>query len=184
MAGISTVKAIKNNPIDIKATGRLNKLYVELLKDNPDWGTPERRADLNQFMARLIFCFFAEDTGLTNALLDPTYLMADVEVVATYTCSTSIVHGWRNCSTACSPTRGSTLSSKIARQLRPPAGVVPRPPPGDRPGGRADHRRVDHGLRIRRTVGITAPSCVRVGTYGGDLVVPLAGFSPCLMNGV
>ena len=64
LAGISTVTEIKNNPIDIKATGRLNKLYVELLKDNPDWGTKENRPALNQFMARLIFCFFAEDTGI------------------------------------------------------------------------------------------------------------------------
>jgi len=64
LAGISTVKEIKNNPIDVKATGRLNKLYVELLKDNPEWATAERRHELNQFMARLIFCFFAEDTGI------------------------------------------------------------------------------------------------------------------------
>ncbi|WOR14375.1 DNA methyltransferase [Hyphomonas sp. FCG-A18] len=64
LAGITTVKAIKNNPIDIQATGRLNRLYVELLKENPDWTTDERRHDLNQFMARLIFCFFAEDTGI------------------------------------------------------------------------------------------------------------------------
>jgi hypothetical protein len=64
LAGISTVAQIKDNPVDIKATGRLNKLYVELLKDNPDWATPERRHDLNHFMARLIFCMFAEDTGI------------------------------------------------------------------------------------------------------------------------
>jgi hypothetical protein len=64
LAGISTVRAIKNNPIDIKATGRLNKLYVELLKDNPEWATDARRHDMNQFMAQLIFCFFAEDTGI------------------------------------------------------------------------------------------------------------------------
>lgn len=64
LAGISTVKEIKNNPIDVKATGRLNKLYVELLRDNPEWGTEEKRPELNQFMARLIFCFFAEDTGI------------------------------------------------------------------------------------------------------------------------
>lgn len=66
LAGISTVKEIKNNPIDIKATGRLNKLYVELLKDNPDWAKAERRPDMNHFMARLIFCFFAEDTDIFN----------------------------------------------------------------------------------------------------------------------
>lgn len=64
LAGISTVREIKNNPIDIRATGRLNKLYVELLRDNPEWATEAKRPALNQFMARLIFCFFAEDTGI------------------------------------------------------------------------------------------------------------------------
>lgn len=64
LAGISTVKEIKDNPIDVRATSRLNKLYVELLNENPDWAAEARRADMNHFMARLIFCFFAEDTGI------------------------------------------------------------------------------------------------------------------------
>lgn len=64
LAGISTVKQIRESAFDIKATGRLNRLYVELLKDNPEWGTSERRHDMNHFMARLIFCFFAEDTEI------------------------------------------------------------------------------------------------------------------------
>jgi hypothetical protein len=64
LAGITTVKQICESAFDIKATGRLNRLYVELLKDNPDWGTTERRSDMNHFMARLIFCFFAEDTDI------------------------------------------------------------------------------------------------------------------------
>lgn len=64
LAGISTIKEIKDNPIDVRATSRLNKLYVTLLEENPDWATEARRADLNHFMARLIFCFFAEDTGI------------------------------------------------------------------------------------------------------------------------
>ncbi len=66
LAGISTIKEIKDNPIDVRATGRLNKLYVELLRENPDWATSERRHDMNHFMARLIFCFFAEDTDIFN----------------------------------------------------------------------------------------------------------------------
>ena len=66
LAGISTIKEIKDNPIDVRATGRLNKLYVELLRENPDWATDERRAAMNHFMARLIFCFFAEDTDIFN----------------------------------------------------------------------------------------------------------------------
>ncbi len=62
LAGITTVQAVKESAFDIKATGRLNRLYVELLKDNADWR--ERRQDMNHFMARLIFCFFAEDTDI------------------------------------------------------------------------------------------------------------------------
>ncbi|WP_276499871.1 class I SAM-dependent DNA methyltransferase [Pontibacter litorisediminis] len=64
LAGISTVKQIRENAFDIRATARLNKLYVELLQHNPDWATEARRHDMNHFLARLIFCFFAEDTGI------------------------------------------------------------------------------------------------------------------------
>ena len=64
LAGITTVREITENAFDIRATSRLNRLYVELLKDNPDWGSAERRHDMNHFMARLIFCFFAEDTDI------------------------------------------------------------------------------------------------------------------------
>ena len=64
LAGITTVKQIRENAFDIKATSRLNKLYIELLKENPEWSTEKRRPDMNHFMARLIFCFFAEDTDI------------------------------------------------------------------------------------------------------------------------
>ncbi len=64
LAGISTIKEIKDNPIDVRATSRLNKLYVELLNENPAWAMGARRADMNHFMARLVFCFFAEDTSI------------------------------------------------------------------------------------------------------------------------
>lgn len=66
LAGISTIKEIKDNPIDVRATSRLNKLYIELLNEDPDWAKDERRADMNHFMARLVFCFFAEDTDIFN----------------------------------------------------------------------------------------------------------------------
>jgi hypothetical protein len=66
LAGISTVKQIRESAFDIRATSRLNRLYVELIKDNPDWGSAEKRHDMNHFMARLIFCFFAEDTDILN----------------------------------------------------------------------------------------------------------------------
>ena len=69
LAGITTVKQIRESAFDIRATSRLNRLYVELLKDNSDWGAVERRPEMNHFMARLIFCFFAEDTDI----LHPNY---------------------------------------------------------------------------------------------------------------
>lgn len=64
LAGISTVQQLRESSFDIRATSRLNRLYVTLLNDNPDWGSAERRSDMNHFMARLIFCFFAEDTEI------------------------------------------------------------------------------------------------------------------------
>jgi hypothetical protein len=64
LAGITTVKQVRESSFDIRATSRMNRLYVELLKDNPDWDTVARRHDMNHFMARLIFCFFAEDTDI------------------------------------------------------------------------------------------------------------------------
>ena len=66
LAGITTVRQIRESAFDIKATGRLNRLYVELLKENPEWGATDRRPEMNHFMARLIFCFFAEDTDIFN----------------------------------------------------------------------------------------------------------------------
>jgi hypothetical protein len=66
LAGITTVKQIRESSFDIRATSRLNRLYVELLKDNPEWGTTARRHDMNHFMARVIFCFFAENTDIFN----------------------------------------------------------------------------------------------------------------------
>ena len=64
LAGITAVRPIRESSFDIRATSRLNRLYVELLRDNPDWSAAARRPDMNHFMARLIFCFFAEDTGI------------------------------------------------------------------------------------------------------------------------
>ena len=64
LAGITTVQQIRENSFDIKATSRLNKLYLELIKDNPKWSTKEMKVNLNHFLARLIFCFFAEDTDI------------------------------------------------------------------------------------------------------------------------
>ncbi|MBZ9706956.1 lactate dehydrogenase [Mesorhizobium sp. ESP7-2] len=66
LAGITTVKQIRESSFDIRATGRLNRLYRTLLEENADWDAAERRPEMNHFMARLIFCFFAEDTDIFN----------------------------------------------------------------------------------------------------------------------
>lgn len=80
LANISTVKQIRESAFDIKATSRLNKLYVELLQHNPEWASIERRPDMNHFLARLIFCFFAEDTDIfkeDNLFTDTVQKMSD-----------------------------------------------------------------------------------------------------------
>lgn len=65
LAGISYTKEIKEIEMDMRAARRLNQLYVTLLSDNPDWGTADRRPDMNHSSwLGSIFCFFAEDTGI------------------------------------------------------------------------------------------------------------------------
>ena len=64
LAGISTVQSIRENSFDIKAIGRLNRLYLELLRENPEWKEGELRHEMNRFLVRLIFCFYAEDTNI------------------------------------------------------------------------------------------------------------------------
>lgn len=66
LAGLSKTKQLSESEFDVRATLRLNKLYTTLRADNPEWGTVERSADMNHFMARLIFLFFAEDTDILN----------------------------------------------------------------------------------------------------------------------
>lgn len=73
LGGVAVVPEIRDNPIDVRATARLNRLYVELLKTNPAWDTAEKRAEMDTFLARLIFLFFAEDTHiLRDALFTST----------------------------------------------------------------------------------------------------------------
>lgn len=62
LAGLSKTKQLSESEFDVRATLRLNKLYVTLRSDNSNWST--RSHDMNHFMARLIFCFFAEDTDI------------------------------------------------------------------------------------------------------------------------
>jgi hypothetical protein len=63
LAGIEKYEAVAENPADIKAAGRLAKLHDEIERCNPDWLVPDKRHPLNQFLTRILFCMFAEDTG-------------------------------------------------------------------------------------------------------------------------
>lgn len=64
LAGIERYEGVAENPADIKATGRLAKLYDAILEANPDWVGRDHTHELNLFMTRLLFCFFAEDTSI------------------------------------------------------------------------------------------------------------------------
>ncbi|NRQ09427.1 DNA methyltransferase [Aliiroseovarius sp. xm-v-208] len=83
LAGIFIDEAIEENPIDIKATKRLTKFYDSILQDNPAWKTDEMRHTLNHFITQVIFCLFAEDTGIIadNIFTDTirTYCESDSE---------------------------------------------------------------------------------------------------------
>ncbi|MEY9634094.1 hypothetical protein ABIF66_002323 [Bradyrhizobium japonicum] len=63
LVGIEKYEAVAENPADIKAAGRLAKLHDEIERHNPEWLVPEKRHALNQFLTRILFCMFAEDTG-------------------------------------------------------------------------------------------------------------------------
>jgi hypothetical protein len=62
-AGMEKKQAIGENPADVKAAEKMAKLYDEIKKDNPA-STPEDIHNLNVFLSRLLFCFFAEDTEI------------------------------------------------------------------------------------------------------------------------
>ncbi len=61
LAGITTVKQVRESSFDIRDTSRLNRLCVELLKDNPGWerrrfdrsGTQGQGSALDPLKARL-----------------------------------------------------------------------------------------------------------------------------------
>lgn len=64
LAGYARYKAAEENPIDVKAANRLSRLYDALIVENPEWAGNDMRHAMNLFMTRIIFCLFAEDTGI------------------------------------------------------------------------------------------------------------------------
>lgn len=63
LAGMEKTQYAEENPADVKAAEKMAKLFDEIKKNNPT-DTPEAVHDLNVFLSRLLFCFFAEDTQI------------------------------------------------------------------------------------------------------------------------
>lgn len=62
-AGMEKSKQQTENIADVKAADRMKKLYDEIRKDNPTT-THQEVHNLNVFLSRLLFCYFAEDTDI------------------------------------------------------------------------------------------------------------------------
>ena len=60
---VERVHYVEESPADIKAAERLAKLHDELRAYN-EFNSDNDLHDLNIFITRLLFCFFAEDTGI------------------------------------------------------------------------------------------------------------------------
>jgi MmeI, DNA-methyltransferase domain/MmeI, target recognition domain/MmeI, C-terminal domain/MmeI, helicase spacer domain/MmeI, N-terminal domain len=64
LAGVEKYEAVVDSPADIKAAGRLAKFYDAILEANPGWTAHRRVHELNMFMTRILFCMFAQSTGI------------------------------------------------------------------------------------------------------------------------
>lgn len=63
LCGVERFTNIDESPADVKAAEKLAKLHDELRAYN-EFSSRSELHDLNIFIARLLFCFFAEDTGI------------------------------------------------------------------------------------------------------------------------
>lgn len=62
-AGREKYEAHLENPADVKAAGKMAKIYDEIYNNDKEFAQENNHA-LNVFLVRLLFCFFAEDTGI------------------------------------------------------------------------------------------------------------------------
>ena len=63
LCGVERFVCIDESPADVKAAEKLARLHDELRAYN-EFSSKSELHDLNIFIARLLFCFFAEDTGI------------------------------------------------------------------------------------------------------------------------
>lgn len=63
LSGAEIYRVSNDNKLDRDAAYKLGELYDILAVDNPEW-IEKGSHQLNVFLSRLLFCFFAEDTGI------------------------------------------------------------------------------------------------------------------------
>ena len=63
LMNVERVHTTAENPADVKAAEKLAKLHDEIRAYN-EYNSDDDLHDLNIFITRLLFCFFAEDTGI------------------------------------------------------------------------------------------------------------------------
>jgi len=80
LAGYERRAVVEEHPADIKAAKKLKKLYDAILAANRTWSSGHHTHELNLLMTRLLFCFYAEKTGIftipdvfTDAVTQHTY---------------------------------------------------------------------------------------------------------------
>ena len=65
LAGYEKAVEYSDSPADVKAAEKMGRL-CDLLRQSNDMAAPGRVHELNVFLTRLLFCLFAEDTGIFN----------------------------------------------------------------------------------------------------------------------
>lgn len=68
MFGVERFKPAPETAADVKAARHMAKFHDAIRDANPTWGA-DKVHDLNLFMTRLLFCMFAEDTGIFDEKL-------------------------------------------------------------------------------------------------------------------
>lgn len=80
MFGVERYQPAPETVADVRAARHMAKFHDAIRDANPDWGD-DRVHDLNLFMTRLLFCMFAEDTGIfTDDLFLETLRRESVDV--------------------------------------------------------------------------------------------------------
>ncbi len=81
-AGLEKTQAQGESPADVKAAEKMAKLF-DLLRDNNAAVTAQEIHAQNVFLSRILFCYFAEDTGIFDTKLFTNHLASHTAVDGT-----------------------------------------------------------------------------------------------------